>query len=299
MKLMTVIFVILTAIASALLALQIMASNANHQKFEVRASLEASAVGMDRRLSLDALNAVRAMQREGDQKLLDANLQLAEATAEARSVKQFAVLSNESAAEAEDVAGKLGKALSDAQSGVAESYQSLLDAVSKLVSNRLEEKDRLAGEVEASMKENVAQRMAYASERAKYVTLENRLYMLQKDYENRSNQLYRYRYLRPDIQERLSDNGTFVAGQLLSGDRDSVKMNRGSDDGVELYQKFNITRNGEVIATANVVNVSNRSAELEVTDLPRSDWGVYPRAGDDIAPRRFTPVFAGVSDSVR
>jgi hypothetical protein len=125
----------------------------------------------------------------------------------------------------------------------------------------------------------------YAVKHENYRRIENYLFLEQEELEDRMDRLARYRWLRPDLQRELGDTGPviFASVQWVTGN--SLQINKGRRDGVELHQKFTITRNGTTIAVADVVEVQNETAECVLVDLVRPN--VKPQAKDEAVTRLF------------
>jgi hypothetical protein len=158
--------------------------------------------------------------------------------------------------------------------------------LSGAVATRAADKDK-ADEADQKLLLEVAKaRKEHARANQQYLELEYNLSMQSGELARLQERIATYRWLRPDLQEELGDNGTHVTGEVSAALGQSLTINKGSKDGVELYQKFSILRGDAIVAVANVVSVGNGSAELEIRELPLKGRGVEPRVGDIAVPRQ-------------
>ena len=125
----------------------------------------------------------------------------------------------------------------------------------------------------------------YAQRHEEYRRIEEYHFLLSEELEDRYDRLSRYRWLRPDLQRELGDNGPVIFGQVQWVTGNSLQINKGRRDGVELHQKFTIMRNGSTIAVVDVVEVQNETAECVIVDQVKS--GAGPKAGDQSITRMF------------
>lgn len=133
---------------------------------------------------------------------------------------------------------------------------------------------------------NVAQAQnTYAEKNEQFRRLEYHHFLLQEEHERRMDTQARYRWLRPDIQKDLGDNGPVIFAGVNWAVGNSLQLNKGKRDGVELYQKYTIMRNGSTIAVVNVVEVQNETCECVIEDLVSTS--VRPQKGDEAVTRLF------------
>jgi hypothetical protein len=125
----------------------------------------------------------------------------------------------------------------------------------------------------------------YAGTNENYRRLEHHHFLLQEEHERRMDQQARYRWLRPDIQKDLGDNGPVIYAEVSWAAQDSLQLNKGMRHGVQRHQKFTISRGGSTIAVVDVVDVQNETCECVITDLVNKQ--VKPRAGDEAVTRLF------------
>jgi hypothetical protein len=148
---------------------------------------------------------------------------------------------------------------------------------------------RRKGEVFADRGEQllkVAQRHNdYAARHEDFRRIETYHFLVSEELEDRTDRLAIYRWLRPDLQSELGDNGPVVFGEVQWVSGNSLQINKGRRDGVELHQKFTIQRNGTTIAVVDVVEVQNETCECIIVDLVRANQ--KPVQGDQSVTRMF------------
>ncbi|MBX3459176.1 MAG: hypothetical protein KF696_04290 [Planctomycetes bacterium] len=125
----------------------------------------------------------------------------------------------------------------------------------------------------------------YAEKNEQFRRVEYHHFLLQEEHERRMDTQARYRWLRPDIQKDLGDNGPVIFANVNWAVGNSLQLNKGKRDGVELYQKYTIMRNGSTIAVVNVVEVQNETCECLIEDLVSNS--VRPQKGDEAVTRLF------------
>jgi len=121
--------------------------------------------------------------------------------------------------------------------------------------------------------------------RENYLRLEFAQYSLQEELRLRQDRLARYRYLAPDLQQKLGDNGNLgIQGMVVGSTAYGVTLDVGQRVGVERYQKFGVYRSGRLVAIVNVVSLQNLSSQAEVIE---SINGNQPGVGDVVIPLRY------------
>jgi hypothetical protein len=168
---------------------------------------------------------------------------------------------------------------------VTANYSSMADGLQRSVENLRGQKSSLYRERGETLMSLVRARNTYAEHAEAYRRLEYQQFLLQEELEGRLDTKARYRWLRPDIQQELGDNGPVIFATVDWAVGNAVRLNQGRRHGVELYQKYSIMRNGRTIAVVNVVDIQNETAEAVIVDLP--DREVRPQAGDEAVTRLF------------
>jgi hypothetical protein len=125
----------------------------------------------------------------------------------------------------------------------------------------------------------------YAERAEHYRRIEYQQFLLQEELEARLDTKARYRWLRPDIQKELGDNGPVIFANVNWATGNTLQINRGRRHGVELYQKYTIMRAGSTIAVVNIVDIQNETAEAVIVDLVSRN--VTPQPGDEAVTRLF------------
>jgi len=125
----------------------------------------------------------------------------------------------------------------------------------------------------------------YATKHEDFRRVETYHFLVSEELEDRRDRLSTYRWLRPDLQSELGDNGPVIFGEVQWVTGNSLQINKGRRDGVELHQKFTIMRNGTTIAVVDVVEVQNETAECIIVDLVRAN--AKPEAKDQCITRMF------------
>jgi hypothetical protein len=170
--------------------------------------------------------------------------------------------------------------------GISQSYNA--DVVEKLQATVGNLTDR-KGEVFQDRGEfllKVAQRHNdYAGKHEDFRRIETYHFLVSEELEERVDRLAIYRWLRPDLQSELGDNGPVVFGEVQWVSGNSLQINKGRRDGVELHQKFTIQRNGTTIGVVDVVEVQNETCECIIVDLAKPN--VKPVKGDQSVTRMF------------
>ncbi len=182
---------------------------------------------------------------------------------------------------------QLETGISQATRGIAGRYKDIVENRRAIVEGRLTLKDQAQEQGIELRKELMELRTGYAVDYEDYLVLEYNQYLLQEELQRRNEILYRYRSLRPGLQKKIGDNGAFLPCNVLSVAGLSLVLDKGRDDGLELYQKFSIQRQGRIVALANIVGLSDHNAEAEILALPLKDQDVLPLPGDTALPQRF------------
>lgn len=170
--------------------------------------------------------------------------------------------------------------------GIPARFADLSKTLTDAMATRAARANAVRAQVGDALDRLVDRRKSAALMHEDHLRLEFNLGRLATDLRNRNELLAKYRFIRPEIQAEVGDNGPHVQGSVLSVSGNSIVLDRGSRHGVELYQKFSILKNGTVVATANVVEVRNGTAEAQISSLPYRDRGVLPTAGDVAVPRQ-------------
>lgn len=180
--------------------------------------------------------------------------------------------------ELEDAVTEFPNISRDYQQGVVNSLQDALK-------NRVDRKKEVFSERSILLKDVVEHQTTYATLHEDFVRLEFQQYLLQEELERRLDTKARYRRLRPDIQADLGENGPVIYAGVQWATGLSVQLDKGRRHGVELHQKYTITRGGATIAIVDVVEVQNETCQCMVVDVVNKQNP--PKAGDEAVTRLF------------
>jgi hypothetical protein len=169
---------------------------------------------------------------------------------------------------------------------ISQSYdRDVVQRLQATVENLTERKSQIFAQRSEQLKKVSDAHIAYARAHDAYRTLEFQQFLMQEELEHRRTLVAQYRWLRPDIQADIADNGPVVFAKVNWVQGNSLQLNKGRRDGVELRQKYTITRNGVTIAVADVVEVQNETCECVIIDLVGR--GAAPAAGDEAVTKLF------------
>lgn len=189
------------------------------------------------------------------------------------------------ATEAQEAYVSLERVISQQLSILPKSYQELVGYLRESTSTRRRSYSDLLQSNQEDMKNLYSLYGEAGRKREAMLKLEFAQYMLQEELRLREELLYKYRYLEPGIQRKLGDNGSMgIQGTVTGVSPAGIDLNVGQRDGVQLYQKYGVYRNGDLVAIVNVISRQNASAQAEVTTTVK-DGG--PRNGDLVQPLRY------------
>lgn len=286
MKLTSTLLLVLNLALAIVLALHIASVSGTNIRQEIVASREAQASYVAAGQLNNAVSQLRAIEREGQQSYVGgyANL-LAN-----RQLHSERVLRAEDAAKSAEETQAQIRALDSAKTDVSdlpEIYRQLSSDTEKALANAAQRHDLVRREQGEALAALTSARASISGIQEDYSRLEYNLGLLSAEVRDRNELLYMYRWLRPDLQSEIGDNGTQVSAEVIDITNGRLVLNRGSRHGIELYQKYSIVNGtGTVVAVANVVEVRNGSAEAEIRSLPNSDRGMAPQVGHLAVPRQ-------------
>lgn len=285
MHTVTKVFVIINLVVCLILSQYVWVSLAGNVQWREKYSLERDQRHRDKAalervvnelLAERAANQKRASQSSAEVAALNATKQALEAwLAEAVQTRDEAKRNADNLKVAVEPFDKISR---DYNSQVVEKLQNTVGELTR----RKEEVFRDRGDQLL----RVAQRHNdYAQRHEEYRRVEEYMFHVNVELDDRLDRLARYRWLRPDLQSDLGDNGPVIFGSVDWVTGNSLQINKGARDGVELHQKFTIMRNGTTIAVVDVVEVQNETAECVIIDLVKP--GKKPQNGDQSITRLF------------
>lgn len=285
MHTVTKVFVIINLVVCLILSQYVWISLAGNVQWREKYALERDQRHRDkaelenavnRLLAVRAANQDRGSQASAEVAALNATKQALEAwLAEAEQTRDEARRNADNLLAAVEPFDKISR---DYNTQVVEKLQSTVGELTR----RKEEVFRDRGDQLL----RVAQRHNdYAQRHEEYRRVEEYMFHVNVELEDRLDRLARYRWLRPDLQSDLGDNGPVIFGEVDWVTGNSIQINKGARDGVELHQKFTIMRNGTTVAVVDVVEVQNETAECVIVDLVKP--GTKPQKGDQSITRLF------------
>ncbi|MBX3474594.1 MAG: hypothetical protein KF754_09445 [Planctomycetes bacterium] len=228
------------------------------------------------------LIAVRVKNRDD---LAQNTAEIAALNATRQALEAWKVESELARTDAENAANDLLKAIEPFRE-ISQSYDR--DVVARLqqtVETLTERKSQIFTRRSEQLLKVAQAHNLYAERHEQYRQLEFQQFLMQEELEYRLDLKARYRTLRPDIQAEIGDNGPVIFASVKWVQGNSLQLSKGRRDGVELRQKYTITRNGITIAVVDVVEVQNETCECVIVDLVGR--GAKPAAGDEAVTKLF------------
>lgn len=285
MHIVTKIFIVLNLLVCLVLSQYVWVSLAGNVQWREKFENERDARHRDKNHLSDAYNELLAARADNSKSTAQNSSELSGMNATQHALEAWAEDAQQSAADAQRSADDLMTAVAPFDA-ISEGYRE--DVVEKLqnkVKDLIDQKTTVFNDRGERLLGVARGHNDYALRAEEYRELEFHHFLLQEELEDRRDVKARYRWLRPDIQRELGDNGPVIIGDVQWVVGNSLQINKGRRDGVELHQKFTIRRNGVTVAVVDVVEVQNETSEAVVIDLVRS--GDKPKAGDDAITRLF------------
>ncbi|MBZ0136087.1 MAG: hypothetical protein K8I27_06920 [Planctomycetes bacterium] len=285
MHTVTKVFVIINLVVCLILSQYVWVSLAGNVQWREKYALERDQRHRDKNELERAVNDLLAARALNQERASQGSTEVAALNATKQALEAWLAEAEQTRDEAKRNADNLKVAVSPFEK-ISRDYEQqvvrkLQDTVGELT-RRKEEVFRDRGDQLLS----VAQRHNdYAQRHEDYRRVEEYLFHVNVELDDRLDRLARYRWLRPDLQSDLGDNGPVIFGEVQWITGNSLQISKGARDGVELHQKFTIQRNGTTIAIVDVVEVQNETAECVIIDLVKP--GVKPVAGDQSITRLF------------
>lgn len=285
MHTVTKVFVILNLVVCLILSQYVWVSLAGNVQWREKYENEHNARQNDKSSLETAYNDLLATRASNEHSTSQASAEIAALNATKQTLEAWKLEAEKSAADAKDAANKLTQAVApfdqitnDYNSQVVEKLQSTVGELTARKATVFQDRgDKL---LQVANRHN-----EYAQRHEEYRRIETYHFLLSEELEDRYDRLARYRWLRPDLQRELGDNGPVIFGQVQWVTGNSLQINKGRRDGVELHQKFTIMRNGTTIAVVDVVEVQNETAECVIVDLVKSS--TKPGVNDQAITRMF------------
>lgn len=291
MHIATKIMVVLVLLLSAILSQFIWIAQAGNTQWRERYEWEVAARHRDKSRLENAYADLLAQRHKNQQDKAEQTAELSGLNARKAVLESWKTDSTVARQDVEQRSKELAEAVKDFPV-ISRAYDDeVITVLQNSVKERTDRKREFFEQRGALLREVAESHSLYAGMQEDYVRLEFQQYVLQEELERRLDIKARYRYLRPDLQADLGDNGPVIFGRVVWSTRTSLQLNKGRRDGVELYQKFTITRNGVTVAVVNVVEVQNETCECLIEDMPNKQ--VAPAEGDEAVTRLFMARITG------
>ncbi|MCC7507939.1 MAG: hypothetical protein IT464_01025 [Planctomycetes bacterium] len=285
MHILTKILIIVNLVLCLVLSQYVWIALAGNAQWREKYEFERQARHADKNQLETAYNKLLAQRATNQERTGQNSAEVAALNATKQALEAWKLEATLAASDAERTANDL-LAATQPFSDISKKYDT--DVVQKLQSTVEQLSDRKATlfQQRGDALLNVAQAQnTYAEKNEQFRRLEYHHFLLQEEHERRMDTQARYRWLRPDIQKELGDNGPVIFAEVLWAVGNSLQLNKGRRDGVELHQKYTIMRNGSTIAVVDVVEVQNETCECIIEDLVSS--AVKPQKGDEGITRLF------------
>ena len=285
MHTVTKVFVIINLIVCLILSQYVWISLAGNVQWREKYALERDQRHRDKNSLEDAVNELLAERAANQERSSQASAEVAALNATKQALEAWKAEAEQTRDEAKRNADNLKVAV-EPFTQISRDYdeqvvRKLQDTVGELTSRKDDVfKDRGDQLLAVAQRHN-----DYAQRHEEYRRVEEYMFHVNVELDDRLDRLARYRWLRPDLQSDLGDNGPVIFGEVEWVTGNSLQISKGARDGVELHQKFTIMRNGTTVAVVDVVEVQNETAECVIVDLVKP--GVKPKAGDQSITRLF------------
>lgn len=285
MHIVTKIFIVLNLVVCLILSQYVWVSLAGNVQWREKYENERDARHRDKDHLSDAYNELLAARADNQKTTAQNSAELSGLNATKQALEAWSSDAEQSAEDAKRSADDLKAAVAPFD-GIMEGYKDdVVDKLQAMVEDLTERKGVVFNDRGERLLDVARSHNDYALRAEEYRELEFHHFLLQEELEHRYDVKARYRWLRPDIQRELGDNGPVIIGDVQWVVGNSLQIDKGRRDGVELHQKFTIRRNGVTVAVVDVVEVQNETAEAIVVDLVRSND--KPKAGDEAITRLF------------
>ncbi len=293
MHIATKVLVVVILLLSAILTQYVWVALAGNVQWRERYEWEVSARHRDKDKLEAAYSDLLGARHMNQEDKAEQRAELSGLNARKAVLESWKTDSARAKADVEERAAELQKAVADFPL-ISRNYdEEVVNVLQAAVKERTDRKRELFNERGNLLREVAENHSSYAGFQEDYTRLEFQQFIMQEELERRLDTKARYRYLRPDLQADLGDNGPVIFGRVVWSTASSLQLNKGRRDGVELYQKFTITRNGVTIAVVNVVEVQNETCECLIEDVTNKQ--AMPKENDEAVTRLFMARITGRS----
>lgn len=285
MHTVTKVFVIINLVVCLILSQYVWISMAGNVQWREKYALERDQRHQDKNALEAAVNELLAERAANQKRSAQASAEVAALNATKQALEAWLSEAEQTRDEAKRNADNL-KAAVEPFNRISQDYNSqVVEKLQSTVRELTTRKDEVFRD-RGDFLQRVAQRHNdYAQRHEEYRRVEEYMFHVNVELDDRLDRLARYRWLRPDLQSDLGDNGPVIFGAVDWVTGNSLQINVGARNGVELHQKFTIMRNGITVAVVDVVEVQNETAECVIIDLVKP--GVKPQKGDQSITRLF------------
>ena len=291
MHIATKVLVVLVLLLSAILSQFVWVALGGNVQWRERYEWEVAARHRDKDRLEDAYRDLLGARHMNQEDKAEQRAELSGLNARKAVLESWKTDSTAARADVEQRATELAEAVKDFPL-ISRTYdEEVVNVLQAAVKERTDRKRELFNERGTLLRDVAENHSTYAGMQEDYVRLEFQQFVLQEELERRLDTKARYRYLRPDLQADLGDNGPVIFARVVWATGTSIQLNKGRRDGVELYQKFTITRNGVTIAVVNVVEVQNETCECLIEDVPNKQ--ALPKENDEAVTRLFMARITG------
>lgn len=278
------LIVILNLVVCLILSQYVWIALAENVQWKDRYEIELQARYRDKDALEQARSDLAAVKAANQQDEADRRVEVSRLTANKHALESWRTEARLAQADAEARATELVESIGTFQ-GIRSGYDQVVSGLQEAVGERAKDKEDLFERRGTLLADVAYAHDEYAELHEAYVRVEFQHFLLQEELERRLDTKARYRWLRPDLQADLGENGPVIFASVHWVADMSVQLDKGRRDGVELHQKYTITRNGTTIAVVDVVELQNETCECAIVDLVNSK--VMPKSGDDAVTRLF------------
>lgn len=236
-----------------------------------------------------AYNDLLAVRETNKNSVRDLKIELAARNATYQSLEAWAVRAEHSADDAEKTAQQMIDSASTLDPISVLYKDNVVKPLQDQVGSLTGRKSELIVARNNRLQAVAEEQDLYAEQAEEYRRIEFQQFLMQEELEHRLDIKSRYRWLRPGIQRDLGDNGPVIFASVSWVLGNSIQLDRGRRNGVELHQKYTISRGGATIAIIDVVEVQNQTCECVIVDLVNG--ATPPKAGDEARTRLFMSRF--------
>ncbi|KAA0212290.1 hypothetical protein EDM80_10000 [bacterium] len=291
MHIATKVLIIVVLLLSLILSQYVAVALAGSVQWRERYEWEVAARHRDKDRLEAAYREYLAARHKNREDKAEQSAELAKLNASRATMESWQADSALARRDVEARAQELEDAVRDFPSITRDYDNEVVSVLQAAVAERTGKKRELFTERGTLLKQVATAHSLYARHQEDYLRMEFQQFVLQEELERRLDMRARYRSLRPDLQADLGENGPVIFARVVWSTATSLQLNKGRRDGVELFQKYTVTRNGVTVAVVNVVEVQNETCECTIEDVPNRQ--VLPREGDEAVTRLFMARLTG------